>query len=312
VDWNDPEAIAKILDGKKEGDADQGQPKEGEGQPEADPAKPKDAQKKEGDQGQPEASDAPPESWNAQAKEAWAKLPPEIKAEVQRVEAVRDQVVAGEVQERQRAVEISQAIYDYAQTELNQAILASRAALEGEFGTIDWNALRQTNPEMALQLEGLQSRRLAGLQAIMEQQRQLTEAGEAYQRQQYGRYLMEQGKDAVARIKAVVGEEVTPAAWKAEAVKYLTAKGVPPEHIAGLAHGYQVEILAKAMKYDQMMGAAQTADNKLAAAPKVMPPKAGPAGPGADEGKSGLQKARALIDRNPNSNDNIAAALGLL
>jgi hypothetical protein len=305
VDWSDPEAIARLLD-----EGDQAKGEAGRGQPKTDPGKAaEDGQKQEAGQGGQQEADAPPESWNVRAKEAWAKLSPEIRAEVRRVEAERNQFVAGEVRERRRAAEISQAVYEYARTELDQAILASEAALDGEFGGLDWDALRRDDPEKALQLEGLRSRRRAGLQAVMEQRRQLARAGESHRLREHGRYLLGQLEDAKNRLKAVAGEEVTPKAWKAEAVKYLTGQGVPPEHIAGLAHGYQIEILAKAMKYDQLMGAAQAAENKLAAAPKVMPPKAGPAGPGAGGGRSGMREAMARLNQDPYSNENIAAVL---
>jgi len=307
IDWADPEAIAAKMaeDAKKEGEAEgktEDVPAEGEATKEGEDGK----DEKSGGLG-PQAPEAPP-FWNEQAKAAWAKLPPEVKAEVRRVEEVREQFLNIQTQERNRAVEISEAIYKYAQDELTQAIQAGKAALEGEFGGIDWAALRQSNPELAVKLEDLASRRAASLQAVIDQQNELTKAGELYRLQEQDRYLAAQGKLATERVKAIVGKEFVADKWRAEAVEYLTKMGVPAEHISGLAHGYQLEVIAKAMQYDKLMGAAKTADNKLAAAPKVMPPKAAPAGSG--DGKGQSQKAALdILKKDPNDNDNIARAL---
>jgi hypothetical protein len=293
--WDDPEAIAAKLAEDAAKAAKEDAPAEGDDKAAAKPA--------EGD------ANVAPAAWNEQAKAAWDKLPLEIKAEVRRVETAREQFLGLQYQERQRATEISQAIYNYAQTELTQTIQAAQASIQGDFGGIDWEGLHQSHPELALKLEGLASRRMASLQAIMDQQRQLTAIGESHHRQELERYYEAQAKEGQERVKAVVGAEFVAKEWKAEAVQYLTKMGVPPDHIAGLAHGYQVEIVAKAMKYDQLMGTAKAAEAKLAAAPKVMPPKAASAG--SNDG-GGLKSALATLKKDPYSNDNIAAALANL
>jgi len=321
IDWADPTAIAAALEKEEAGQKDEAKDgtAEGDKAAEGQEGDEKDAKKAEEVETSAEgdaAASTPPPFWNEEARAAWDKLPPEIRAEVRRVEGERENVLTSAIQQTKRATDIHNALYQYAQSELTQAIQAAQAAVQGEFGGLDaekWAAIQKENPEMALQLEGLYTRRMAGIQAIVDQQNQLTQAGEAYRLQEQGRYLMAQAEDAKARLKNVLGAEFVPDTFKNEATEYLTKMGVSPEHIAGLTHGYQVELIAKAMKYDKMMGTAKAAADKLAAAPKVMPPtKAGPAGASASDPKDAAHDALALLNKDPYSNENIAAALAKL
>ena len=103
-------------------------------------------------------------------------------------------------------------------------------------------------------------------------------------------------------IKALIGAAFDGKTFAADMAQYMASQGCPARVINGLSKGYEVKLIAKAMLFDKMMTNRAAAAKKVAEAPKVQAPRgAVPAD------NSRAAKARALLNKNPDSTDALAA-----
>ena len=103
-------------------------------------------------------------------------------------------------------------------------------------------------------------------------------------------------------IRALVGAGFDGRTFASDMAAYMQEQGCPAEVINGLSKAYEVKLVAKAMLYDRLMARRAAAVRKVAEAPKVQEPRgAAPANTGR------AVRARALLNRNPNSTDALAA-----
>ena len=103
-------------------------------------------------------------------------------------------------------------------------------------------------------------------------------------------------------IKALIGAGFDGKTFAADMAQYMASQGCPESVINGLSKGYEVKLIAKAMLFDKMMTNRAAAAKKVAEAPKVQAPRgAVPAD------NSRAAKARALLNKNPDSTDALAA-----
>ena len=279
----------------EEAPPEEGESVEGQEPVEREPAKP-----------QEPAAAAAPASWGKEAQVVFAKLPPELQAEVTKRETERESFVNRKSQEAAQSRQEAKALYQYATSELREAVAQAEAAVLAEFGNIDLTALKQQDPATYLKIEGMFEMRQASIQKAREHLRTLEEAGQAKYQREMDTHLGHAATEAKEKVSAVMGDGFSPAVWKGQAAQYLADVGAPMEHIHGLTHAYQLEIVAKAMKYDELRKSAETAKSKVAAAPKVMAPKGGAPANGESEAK---RKAFEDFRKNPSDNDAIAAYL---
>ena len=135
--------------------------------------------------------------------------------------------------------------------------------------------------------------------------------GVAQQVKQYEAERAQEAQKAIAaefaqvqpEIKALMGAGFEGKAFAADMAKYMQEQGCPPEVIGGLSKGYEVKMIAKAMLYDRLQAQRAAAAKKVAEAPKVQKPH----GAASAENDGRAQKARAMLNKNPNSVDALAA-----
>lgn len=293
--------------------------------PEPAPAEPKGSQPDSGqEQGNQEPSKAdpqdppsgepfaasPPASWGAGAKEVFAKLPPELQQEVSKRETQRESAVNAYSREAAEARKQTELLQQYAQNELGQALNTARMAIEADFAGINWNELQAKDPHTFLQVDALYKQRIEQVRQAAAHYSALEQHRVQQNQAAYQQMLRGEVQTVVPALAALVGDGFSPKGWKDEAAKYMGEIGAPTEHINGITHGYQLQLIAKAMLYDKMQANAQQAASKIAAAPKVMKPGLAPS-----SGQGAVAKKDAAMKRlreNPKDNDAIVGLLNAL
>jgi hypothetical protein len=110
------------------------------------------------------------------------------------------------------------------------------------------------------------------------------------------------------RVAALVGEGFERTAFREDMRAWLRSQGVPDEAVASIRHGWELEIAAKAMLFDGMAEARRRAAAKLAEAPALLAPR----GRGENDGSGRLRRARAALNKHPNSTEALAELFAAL
>ena len=114
--------------------------------------------------------------------------------------------------------------------------------------------------------------------------------------------MQESFEAVLPRIAELVGEGFERKAFREEMAEYLLKSGVPMEALRAMSRGYELEICTKAMLFDKMQKRRAEAEAKLADVPAVLSPRRS----GREEGDR-LGRARAALNKNPNSTEALAA-----
>lgn len=263
-----------------------------------------------GEQGkEPDKEPVPfPTSWGAEAKEAFSKLPRDVQEIVSKRESEREKYVSAKAEEAAQERKKVESLSKYAETELTKALQAGAAVIEAEFSGIDWARLQYESPTEFMRLDALRKQRAAALAPVLGQLEQFRKAQEAEgQKQDAERREALKGEFAATlpRVAAVLGEGFDKKKFAGDVADYLKSVNAPDDHAKGITHAYQVELIAKAMKYDAMRKDAAAAEKKVAGAKPVMKPAA--AGGKSESGK--VDAARKQLRNNPDSTDALAALL---
>lgn len=132
---------------------------------------------------------------------------------------------------------------------------------------------------------------------------------QAEQAEAQARREMEEAFPSVLeRVAAIVGKGFDRASFREELRAWLRAQGVPDELVNAMRHGYEVEIAAKAMLFDKLAEARRSAAAKVADAPSVLAPQGRTEADGSDR----VRRARAALNKNPNSTEALAALFSAL
>lgn len=152
------------------------------------------------------------------------------------------------------------------------------AQLEGaleEQASINWQELLEADPVEYLRQQNLFQQRQAAYQRTQQAQMQLMEIAKAEQAQLRQQALVQQQDALLAKLPEWRNAE-TAKAEKTAIAKYLQDAGFDDESIQTISDHRMVITARKAMLYDQMMGKAQAATKKVAAAPqRVVQPGSG-------------------------------------
>lgn len=248
-----------------------------------------------------------PTSWGAEAKEAFSKLPRDVQEVVSRRESEREKFVSTKAEETAQERKKTEALTKYAETELTKALQAGAAVIEAEFSGIDWARLQYEAPAEFMRLDALRKQRAAVLAPVLgqlEQFRKVREAEDQKQVTERQEALKGEFAATLPRVAAVLGDGFDQKKFAGDVADYLKSANAPDDHARGITHAYQIELIAKAMKYDAMRKDAAAAEKKVANAKPVMKPAAGGKG---DAGK--VDSARKQLRNNPGSTDAIAALL---
>lgn len=306
----DVDGLAALLDSRDEenmpDDADR---RDGEGDGLTEEREEKADENAAGEQGAESGKETVPfpTSWGAEAKEAFSRLPGDLREVVSKREAEREKYVAAKAEETAAERKKNDVLLKYAETELTSALQASGAVINAEFGNIDWARLQYEAPEEFMKLDALRKQRLASLAPALKQLEQVKAGIRAENDRRSGEEkerIVAEFKAVSARLPEIAGPDFNGKKFAAEATDYLRAANVPEEHINGINHGYQLELIAKAMRYDAMRRDAATAEKKVAAARPVMKPGAARSH---ESGKA--DSAWKRLRNNPDSTDAIAGLL---
>lgn len=287
------------------------EPGEGEGGEESgEGAEPVEAETPEAAEGgeqtppaeEPELEVPMPEGWE---DAVWQGLAPEVRNTIHAREQAHAQAMAQAQQERQALEQKQEQFTLAANAQLQQALAAMKQVVEGEYGSLDWNALAQSDPATYVRLQQAYNQRMAAIQQIQQNvaaQMHQYESARAAEEQQS---LLREFAALQPELKAMMGAGFEGKKFTADLSSYLKEQGCPPEVINGLTRGYEVKLAAKAMLYDRLQAQRAKAAAKVAEAPKVQAPRG--ALP-ADNGDR-VAKARAVLTKNPNSVDALASLL---
>lgn len=241
-----------------------------------------------------------PEGWE---ERVWLMLTPEARQAVDAGEKAHAHALAAlrEEQEEQRRRHERFAVEAYAQ--IRRALSAMKQIVEGEYGAVDWQNLAQNDPAAYVRLQQAYATRM---EAIRRVQKSVAEEARRYeeQRRAEARRVME-AECAVVRpeIMALMGSGFNAPTFASDLAAYMKEQGCPAEAINGLSRGYELKLVTKAMLFDRMQARRREAARKLAEAPGMSKPRfsAGPVG------EDRTRRARARLEREPDSTDALAA-----
>ena len=307
----DPDDIAAALSGEDVGGDDGDDVPEGGGEGTEDaeeaPAAGDDAgEAAEGTEGNEEepAAIPMPEGWE---ESVWQGLPDAAKQAVQ----AREQVHAEAMGQKAQEVTAMQAQRDQMAMQANgivqNALASLQAVVMADYQGINWEQLAQADPATYVKLQRGFQERMGMYQRV---QQQLAAATQQYtQRQAAEQQQHMQGEFAAVlpTIKALYGAGYESKAFAAELAGYMRSQGCPENVVNGLTQGYELTLVTKAMLYDKMRSSRAVAAKKVADAPKVQAPRGAVV-----QGNERAAKARAILNKHPNSTDALAAVLETL
>ena len=241
-----------------------------------------------------------PEGFDA---EAWGALPGGVKSAIHEREQAHAAALAKAADE-QKAVKAEQEKFAIAaNAQIQQALATMKQIVEGEYGSVDWNSLAQSDPSTYIRMQQAYNARMGAIQNIQKSVAQEVQKYEAARLEQARKDMAAEFAGVHPEIKALMGAGFEGKSFAADMAKYMQEQGCPPEVIGGLSKGYEVKMIAKAMLYDRMQAQRAAAAKKVAEAPKVQKPH----GAASAENDGRAQKARAMLNKNPNSVDALAA-----
>jgi hypothetical protein len=236
--------------------------------PGADESQPTgDDDKGPGEQPPPAAAIEPPASWSSDEKQAFSELPPALQQTVARRESQREAVLT---QRSQEAAEARRA-YDGER----QAAVAQRAeylaglqkmlhlaAPEAEaLNNVDWMAVAQ-NPAEYTRLQAMRESLKSRLGAIEQQFQQSQQQLQQYQLQQLAEVVAKEHQQLNSKMPDF-GDPVKGNQLRKDLGSYLQDHGGFTAQEINAAYDHRLVMLAiKAMRYDQQLAAAASADTK--------------------------------------------------
>ena len=231
-----------------------------------------------GEEEQPEAEADPidaPNWWDAESKEKFAALPPElqeiVKVQEDKREAItqkfKQQATEAQRQYEAKAKELA-TLSDRANTVFEKAEEAFKSRWDGMTADV-WQELFATDPTTAVQLKFEYDTEQEQLRHVSEARRVATEKA---QEQHYA--------EQRTRLQEIAPELSSNPQQLQSLGKYIVDSGIPAEAIAS-ATADELNIVYKAMKYDQMQERAKAAkQTAIASPPKPTPQKSIAPAPG--------------------------------
>lgn len=249
-----------------------------------------------------ESPDVPmPEGWE---DAVWQGLTPEARNAVNAREQAHAQAMVKVEQEKQVVLQQREQFAIAANAQIQQALATMKQIVEGEYGGVDWNGLAQSDPATYIKLQQAYNARMGAIQRVQQGLAQATKQYEAQRAQEAQKAMAAEFAQVQPEIKALIGAGFDSKTFASDVARYMQEQGCPAEVINGLTRGYEVKLIAKAMLYDKLMTQRASAAKKIAEAPKVQAPRGAVS---ADNSRAA--KARALLNKNPNSTDALASLL---
>ena len=241
-----------------------------------------------------------PEGWEA---DVWGAMTPQARNAVDAAVKSHAAQIAAERQAQARIREEAEQYSMQANAHMQQALQTMKSVVEGEFYNLDWNALAQQDPARYVELQQAYRNRMNAVQGIQQKitaQVQQMQANKAALAQQQ---ITAEKEAVLPEVQALIGAGFDQKEFVSNVANYMAKVGFPHEAINGIATGYELKTVVKAMLYDKIQEARATAAKKTAAAPKIQSPASGATDGSGDR----ASKARALLFKNPDSTDALAA-----
>lgn len=239
-----------------------------------------------------------PEGW---AQDMWDGMAPEARGAVDKLVKANADAASKHAAEMQAMQKQVQATLAKANADAQNVLNLVRAVTEGDFGDMDWEALK-ASPETYFQVEKAYRERQAAIQQIQQQLAQQAQIVAQNQAKALDESVRAELAMVMPKIKALIGSGYANETYRAELKEYLEKSGVPAQAIGSITKGYELELATKAMLFDKLQSAREAAAAKVASAPAVQPPRGAVTVDGGDK----LKQARARLDRNPDDLDAIA------
>lgn len=240
-----------------------------------------------------------PEGWE---EAIWGAAPAEVRAKIAEQVSAHAAALAAEkkAQAELKAAQDAYAVQTNAQ--LQQALATMKHVIEGEFATVDWQQLANTDPAAYVKLQQLYNTRMGAVRQM--------EQGVAAQVQQWRqakaiesqKHIESEFQAVLPEVKALIGAGYDGKQFVNEIAEYLTSQGVPRDALNQMSNGYEVRLATKAMLYDRLLARKASAAQKVAEAPKV----SSPSGTKAKAEDDKFAKAMSILKKNPSSTDAIA------
>ncbi len=253
-----------------------------------------------------EASAVPlPEGWDAAM---WQSLTPEVQGRINQAVQDHAKALATEKKAQQDLMAKQHAYNMQVDAQLRNSLALVKSIVEAEYGGIDWATVAKEDPAAYVQLQQQYAQRM---QTIKGMQQNITEKAaqiRQYNEQQAKAQLDNEYAQVLPEVQALVGSGFEGKQFANDMAQYLRSQGVPTEAINSIEKGYELKLAAKAMLYDRLMQARNSAAQKVADAPKV----SAPTGAVQATGDGRMGKAMGRLRNNPNSTEALAAVLNLL
>ena len=250
-------------------------------------------------QDEPEPEIPMPEGWE---DAVWQGLTPEARNAVNAREQAHAQAVSQMRAEQQAVKQQQEQFAIAANAQIQQALAAMKQVMEGEYGGVNWAELAQSDPAAYVRLQQAYAQRMSMIQQVQQGVAQATRQYEAQRANEAKQAIAAEFAQVQPEIKAMMGAGFEGKKFAADLAQYMQEQGCPPEVINGLSRGYEVKLIAKAMLYDKLLTQRAAATKKVAEAPRVQAPRGA-----APVDNSRAAKARALLNKDPNSTDALAA-----
>lgn len=182
--------------------------------------------------------------------------------------AVKLESRSPEIEKAQRAIEAER--QHYAQ-QLQSFLPALEAAIQDEFGKIDWPKLAEEDPATYVQKFAKYQQRLAVQAQARAEFHAAQERAKAEATEKQTAYLEKQAKLLADKLP-IFADEAKATTTKAELKAYLKAEGFSPMEISQLGDHRTAVVAYKAMLYDKAQKAKAVATQKAAKAPPVQKP----------------------------------------
>ena len=230
-----------------------------------------------------------PEGWDA---ELWLSIAPEVRDKL--AAKLREKGDSGLRSRREMNAGMA------------NMLSAMQATHKGALSRVDMAELASRDPQALARLHATARNNGQALDSLRGRSTQLERNLAHAEAQRTGQRIASEVQDALEavlpRIAKLVGEGFERKAFKLEMARYLLEQGVPAQAVCAMSRGYELELCTKAMLFDKMQKRRAEAEAKLADVPAVLSPRRS----GREEGDR-LGRARAALNKNPNSTEALAA-----
>lgn len=261
----------------------------------------------EGAEQEGDSYDHPPEFWSAERKALWEKITdPEARAaihahEKERVTAINRKIEEGAIARKtleERAQQFGRERDELAQW-LTQAAPRLAQAFQGKWGNYDWQKLAAENPAEFVRLSTQRDAEFAAIQQAAQHHQQELQTARGRAAQILAHTQQAESEKLARQHPEHFGPDSAQQTYD-DLARYLTAQGVPRDHITNTFESSIVGVALKAMLYDKAQAALRARNGSASGGqpiPATQTPRRIAPGPGGRPGHSKSEATRQAEQR---------------